>query len=342
MPSINDIMKTGWTNLVLVLNFGHNLNNGYYDVGVGCVIDTYNGLVITNSHVVGGLNEVYIQNNWYQTGRVPARVVYVETRRDLALLQLSYPKFTTRISSQFTLAAKDPEFGDQVISFGYPVNITPHPGCAFGLICCPQSLENESFCPTFIQHYTGITYGYSGGALVNEMGQLVGVNQSGNIIFHIDYATTCLDLIEILDSSDKFFHNMAAYKLLKKSFNKANHTFSNRPKLGVEIKWFRQIDLIDYHRNGKQEFGGFVWPQHFNGNGILVWNLYQPTGGNQNLRQFDIITKINDKEITSMDEFLRLIHNSFGHTLKMTVHRVDTKGYTHVNTECILQSFCWA
>ena len=127
------------------------------------------GYLITNFHVVADATEIQVQ---LSDGRVgEAEVVGIDKETDLALLRLDLgelPAIRLGSSSQLRI-------GDVVLAIGNPYGLTK--SVTQGIVSATGRghLELTTF-ENFIQTDAAINAGNSGGALVNSVGELVGIN----------------------------------------------------------------------------------------------------------------------------------------------------------------------
>ncbi len=133
-----------------------------YGSGTGFIIGD---LIITNSHVVSGLKEVVVSSK--KIKRTIAKVVFDDSDYDLAFIQLKYemPKNTLKLSSMLV------NDGDATIAIGHPygLNYTTTEGIVSKASRLQDNLE-------YIQIDAAINPGNSGGPLLNEAGEVIGVN----------------------------------------------------------------------------------------------------------------------------------------------------------------------
>ena len=149
-----------------------------YGSGSGFVID---GLIITNSHVVGGLKEVVISAK--NLKRSIAKVVYDDPYYDLAFIKfdLEKPKVELKLST------KNVENGDTTIAIGHPYGLNYT--ATEGIVSRASRLQGEL---EYIQIDAAINPGNSGGPLLNTDGDVIGVNtfiiqNSNNLGFALPY-----------------------------------------------------------------------------------------------------------------------------------------------------------
>ncbi|MCX6076773.1 MAG: trypsin-like peptidase domain-containing protein [Campylobacterales bacterium] len=149
-----------------------------YGTGSGFIIGD---LIITNSHVVGGLREVVISAK--KIKRAIAKVVYDDAYYDLAFIKLDFhlPK------NSLTLSTKTVEDGDVAIAIGHPYGLNYT--ATEGIISKASRLQGDL---EYIQLDAAINPGNSGGPLLNIEGNVVGVNtfiiqNANNLGFAVPY-----------------------------------------------------------------------------------------------------------------------------------------------------------
>ncbi|QSZ42333.1 trypsin-like serine protease [Sulfurimonas aquatica] len=133
-----------------------------YGSGTGFIIDD---LIITNSHVVGGLKEVVISAK--KVKRTIAKVIYDDPYYDLAFIKYEFDK----PKNPLILATTNVEDGDTTIAIGHPygLNYTATEGIVSRAARLQGDLE-------YIQIDAAINPGNSGGPLLNINGEVTGVN----------------------------------------------------------------------------------------------------------------------------------------------------------------------
>jgi len=133
-----------------------------YGTGTGFIIDN---LIITNSHVVGGLKEVVISSK--KVKRTIAHVVYDDPYYDLAFIKYNFDK----PNNPFRLAVENVEDGDTTIAIGHPYGLNYT--ATEGIVSRASRLQGDL---EYIQIDAAINPGNSGGPLLNENGEVTGVN----------------------------------------------------------------------------------------------------------------------------------------------------------------------
>jgi uncharacterized protein YjbI with pentapeptide repeats len=133
--------------------------------GTGFAV-TNSGYVITNNHVIKGCMKVKI----HQKGKtIPATVVSRDVLNDLALLKGDF-----KPSKVFKLSREAASLTDDIFVVGYPFgnNISSSVKVTKGIVSSLTGLGNNF---SNIQIDAALQPGNSGGPIVNEMGNVVGV-----------------------------------------------------------------------------------------------------------------------------------------------------------------------
>jgi tetratricopeptide (TPR) repeat protein len=178
--------------------------------GTGWVVDRGRRLIITNTHVVAGQSQVQVvfpafrdggvipERSYYKNApRVRGRVLTTDPRRDLAAIAVDrLPEGTTELK----LAAEDVGPGDRVHSVG-------NPGASEALWVYTSGTVRQVYRrhmkygtgqeveARVIETQSPINPGDSGGPVVNDNGDLVGVNASH--LTGAQLVSYCIDLSEV-------------------------------------------------------------------------------------------------------------------------------------------------
>jgi len=149
-----------------------------YGSGTGFIIDD---LIITNSHVVSGLNEVVISAK--KIKRSIAKVIYDDPYYDLAFISFDFKE----LKNLLKLSSNSVKDGDTTIAVGHPYGLNYT--ATEGIISKASRLQNDL---EYIQIDAAINPGNSGGPLLNVNGEVVGVNtfiiqNANNLGFALPY-----------------------------------------------------------------------------------------------------------------------------------------------------------
>ena len=193
----------------------------YYSTGTGFAVgelDDKAQIIITNNHVVeDNVNNVYVTiTDW--DGKIPAQVLYRDEVRDLAVLRVS-----RSLSERHPLPLLSPDEltkSQDVYCLGFPGNMDDFSDKGGDVSSTISDLTITKGSVSNPEYSTGgvrcvltdcvINHGNSGGPMVDEFGQVVGVNSWGldenmNCAVSIDYVMEILDELEldyVVGSSD--------------------------------------------------------------------------------------------------------------------------------------------
>ena len=144
------------------------LSGGSGSAGSGVVL-TEDGYILTNAHVVAGAQEVQVV--LHDNRILPASLVGFHAVEDLAVLKVEASGLIpARFGDSSALCIGEPvaALGD---SLGYRATFTD--GIVSSL---DREVEVEGVTMSLIQTTAAINYGNSGGPLLNQYGQVVGIN----------------------------------------------------------------------------------------------------------------------------------------------------------------------
>ena len=169
-------------------------------LGSGFVLDN-NGLVITNRHVVSGGDKEF-QITGEGGIKTEGRVIYVDRKLDFALVRSNGLKGTKPLPICY---ATYPSPGQSVVALGSPEGLAGT--VTRGIVSAVRypTGDLEGVAPnyvTLIQTDASISPGNSGGPLVNNKGEVIGINT-----FNIDYgrsqnlnfAVSMVDVLKALE-----------------------------------------------------------------------------------------------------------------------------------------------
>lgn len=141
-------------------------------VGSGVIVRA-DGVVVTNYHVINGMNAIKVILN--DRREFDARVVLADERSDLAVLQLE--GVNERLPTLNIDDREEQQVGDLVLAIGNPFGVGQT--VTNGIISALNRTEtNISDSGSFIQTDAAINPGNSGGALVDMDGDLIGINSA--------------------------------------------------------------------------------------------------------------------------------------------------------------------
>lgn len=137
--------------------------------GSGIIIDSRQGYIITNAHVISGATNITVSLNDNRT--FPAKLIGSDHQADIAVIQIPAEKLTSlKISDSDKLRV-----GDFVVAIGNPYGIGQSVSSGIISALGRNNLNIEKY-ENFIQTDAPINPGNSGGALINLKGELIGIN----------------------------------------------------------------------------------------------------------------------------------------------------------------------
>jgi Do/DeqQ family serine protease len=143
----------------------------FQSAGSGVIIDSKNGYIITNHHVVENASEITI--TLLDNRSFTAKVIGSDEGADIAVLQAKQPNLVAMALGDSTKL----EVGDYVVAIGNPFGLQ-HTVTAGIVSALGRTGINPDGYEDFIQTDASINPGNSGGALVNLRGELVGINSA--------------------------------------------------------------------------------------------------------------------------------------------------------------------
>ena len=140
--------------------------------GSGAIIDT-EGHIITNNHVISGAQQIQVtlaNGNMYS-----ATLVGTDATTDLAVIKLDNPPSDLK-AVEFADSDKL-AVGEDVMAIGNPLGVELRGTLTQGIISAidrPVTMEGRVM--TLLQTTAALNNGNSGGPLINEYGQVIGIN----------------------------------------------------------------------------------------------------------------------------------------------------------------------
>lgn len=147
-----------------------DLGDGSASVGTG-VLFTRDGYLLTNYHVVEGGQECTVA---LDSGRgYEAKYVAGDADSDLAVLKVDGQDLPAAVFGDSDLLT----VGDKVYAIGNPLGVELRGTLTDGIVSAiERDVEVEGRTMTLLQTNAALNSGNSGGPLINEYGQVVGIN----------------------------------------------------------------------------------------------------------------------------------------------------------------------
>ncbi len=255
------------------------------------VVYSQDGYIVTNDHIYSEVSSPKFLVTLANGKEYDAKFIAGDTRSDLAVLKIN----ASGLKAATFGNSNEIVIGEQVIAVGFPSGAGTLPILTNGIISSSsiRVTTTSSYSTKMIQTNTAINPGSSGGALVNMYSQVVGITSAklaGEEYDSVGYAIPSVTVVKIVDS------------LIKNGY------VANRGRLGITYS------EVDYIYSKVQDM-----PR-----GIYVQSVSEDSDFAGKLNKGDIITHVNDVEITDSEILLDIIENTIpGQTLSFTVSRAS-------------------
>jgi len=269
--------------------------------------------LVTNTHVIKGASKVDIR--LADGTKVPGEIVGSDTFSDIAVVKISSEKVTT--VAEFGDSSKL-NVGETAIAIGSPLGSEYANTVTQGIISSLnrnvslKSQDGQAISTKAIQTDTAINPGNSGGPLVNIQGQVIGITSSK---IASNGGTSVEGLGFAIPSND-------AQNIIKQLESDGKVT---RPALGIQMVNLANIGASDLR---KLNIPSSVT------SGVVVKSVQSNMPASGHLEKYDVITKVDDKEISSSTDLQSALYNhSIGDTIKITYYRNGKEETTTVKLD---------
>ena len=269
--------------------------------------------LVTNTHVIQGASKVDIR--LADGTKVPGEIVGSDTFSDIAVVKISSEKVTT--VAEFGDSSKL-NVGETAIAIGSPLGSEYANTVTQGIISSLnrnvslKSQDGQAISTKAIQTDTAINPGNSGGPLINIQGQVIGITSSK---IASNGGTSVEGLGFAIPSND-------AQNIIKQLESDGKVT---RPALGIQMVNLANIGASDLR---KLNIPSSVT------SGVVVKSVQSNMPASGHLEKYDVITKVDDKEISSSTDLQSALYNhSIGDTIKITYYRNGKEETTTVKLD---------
>ena len=269
--------------------------------------------IVTNTHVINGASKVDIR--LADGTKVPGEIIGSDTFSDIAVVKISSEKVTTVAefgdSSQLNV-------GETAIAIGSPLGSEYANTVTQGIISSLnrnvslKSEDGQAISTKAIQTDTAINPGNSGGPLINIQGQVIGITSSK---IASNGGTSVEGLGFAIPSND-------AQNIIKQLESDGKVT---RPALGIQ--------MVNLSNIGANDLRKLNIPSGLT-SGVVVQSVQSNMPANGHLQKYDVITKVDDKEITSSTDLQHALYNhAIGDTIKITYYRNGKEETTSIKLD---------
>ena len=269
--------------------------------------------IVTNTHVINGASKVDIR--LADGTKVPGEIIGSDTFSDIAVVKISSEKVTTVAefgdSSQLNV-------GETAIAIGSPLGSEYANTVTQGIISSLnrnvslKSEDGQAISTKAIQTDTAINPGNSGGPLINIQGQVIGITSSK---IASNGGTSVEGLGFAIPSND-------AQNIIKQLESDGKVT---RPALGIQ--------MVNLSNVGANDLRKLNIPSGLT-SGVVVRSVQSNMPANGHLQKYDVITKVDEKEITSSTDLQHALYNhAIGDTIKITYYRNGKEETTSIKLD---------
>lgn len=281
----------------------YNTSDGSASTASG-LIYTADGYIVTNDHIYAEITSPKFLVTLYDGSEYYAKFIAGDTRSDLAVLKIEATGLTPVTFGDYSELA----VGEQVVAVGCPGGVKraiPTGGIISSVgTRISTSLSNHTM--KVIQTDTSINPGSSGGALVNMYGQVVGITSAKLTTTTYENTGFAIPSTMVVGVADSLIKNRCVV---------------GRGKLGVTYSF---VDSVTADLNAIPK-------------GMLIDSVSSDSALiNENLKKGDIITHINDIELTDRDVALDIIEATQpGVSISVKVYHPSTKSSEVIYTSLI-------
>lgn len=258
--------------------------------------------ILTCAHVISNTNSS-VQVLFNNDTELDAEIVGFDTKTDVGVLKVKKTGFAAAKFGD----SKNLKVGQTVYAIGNPGGSeffgTFTDGKVTALDRPVATSSNSYYDLPCVQHNAAINPGNSGGALVNEFGQVIGLNSSK--IADTEY--------EGMGFSVPINTVLEIYTDIVK-----NGYVTNRPMLGITY----------YAVSSDYTYSNIAWRNNLPYGSIVIASIAKDSDlTKKNVREGDIIIAVNGQALDSTDILLEAIENGkVGDTLKLTICRLTSSG----------------
>ena len=272
--------------------------------GSGVIVGEKGGYtyIITCAHVIADKG-VDVQVQFHDSTELDADIVGIDTKTDIGVVRVKKTGFKAA-----TFGDSDSlKVGTSVYAIGNPGGTEFFGSFTNGIVSSldrPIATSSNGFYDLpCIQHTAAINPGNSGGALVNEFGQIIGINSS-----------------KIADTDYEGMGFAVPSKKVLEIYNQIiEHGYvTNRPMLGIQY----------YAVSGDSTYSAIAWKNNLPYGSIVIASIATNSSLNEtNIKVGDIVTAVNGKKLDDTAILLEAIENAkVGDKLTLTVVRLNNSG----------------
>ncbi|RDU22150.1 S1C family serine protease [Anaerosacchariphilus polymeriproducens] len=310
MPSVVSITNVGTEQYQDF--FGQTWQDKYESSGSGIIIGQNKSelYIVTNNHVVEGANTISV--GFVDDTTVKAKVKGTDSYVDLAVLSVSIKDIDKDTLKKIKIAkfgnSDELKVGEPAIAIGnalgYGQSVTVGVISALNRQVSVDSVTNE-----LIQTDAAINPGNSGGALINIQGKVIGINS-------IKFASTEVEGM--------------GYSIPISTAQPIIDDLINKKKVDKKDAAYLGIAGVDVTDEVSQTYDMPI--------GVYVAKVFEGTAAEKaGLKKGDIITKVDNKEVTTMEQLSQVLkYYASGDKVDVVIMKSDNGKYVEADIHVTL------
>jgi len=308
MPSIVAINSSGTATSYDF--FGRQSNQPFEGSGSGIIIGQKGSelLIVTNNHVIEGAETVEIV--FTDDTKAQATIKGAEANTDLAVLSVPMEELSEETAATIKVAtlgnSDEVKAGEMAIAIGNALGYGQSVTVGY-ISAVDRKVNIENMDMTLLQTDAAINPGNSGGALINTLGEVIGINS-------VKYASA------EVEGMGYAIPISSAVPMINELMNREIIDESEQGFLGIYADSAQNVTEIYAER--------FNMPI-----GVYINQVVEDSpADNAGVKQGQIITKVNDQSIKTIEDLLNILsYKKAGETITVTVNVLDNGEYVEKN-----------
>lgn len=314
MPSlvaINDTMTVEQNNF-----FGMPQTYQAQSSGSGIIVGQNDTelLIATNNHVVSGATDMKV--TFTDSTQVAAAVKGTDSATDLAIIAVKLSDIPSDTMSKIKVAtlgnSDNVKVGQQVIAIGNALGYGQSLTVGYISALDREITDENGIQHTYIQTDAAINPGNSGGALLDLNGNVIGINAAKNASTEVEGMGFAIPI----SKAQEILNNLMTKK--------------TREAVDESAQGYLGIQGTNIDANASKEYGMPV--------GIYVYKIVEGgAAANSDLKEKDIITKVDGQSVTNMEELKQMLtYYEGGSTVSLTVQSLVNGSYVEHEVQITL------
>jgi len=163
--------------------------------GTGFVIDA-KGYLVTNAHVIAGARYIAV---WNKRGDYMAKVVYTDTKKDIAILKIEDDNFKPYTSIPYSFSKNSGQLAETIFTLGYPK--TNEIVYSQGYLSALTGYNGDTLS---CQIGMAANHGNSGSPILNKNGEVIGIlNGRQRNVVDFTFAIKSINIYRALEDLKK-------------------------------------------------------------------------------------------------------------------------------------------